>query len=215
MYNFDQGYVQGMSDLAAVILSVVDDEVTAFWCFIGLMDTVHGANSNFATDQQGMKGQLDDLATLVRFVNPSMMASFDEMGCGNMYFAFRWLLIFLKREFTVPDVIRLWETMWTWHLTPKFHIFLCLAILEMHKDEIVNKDFDEMLQYVNSLAGSMDATAVLCHAEAACRHILSCTRLPPKIQAFFPQRSNDLASTESGNATVAESTHTETEVTAT
>eukprot|EP00038_Savillea_parva_P018186 m.22621 g.22621 ORF g.22621 m.22621 type:complete len:759 (-) comp4006_c0_seq1:11-2287(-) len=190
MYNFDQGYVQGMSDLAAVILSVVDDEVTAFWCFIGLMDTEHGANENFATDQLGMKGHLEDLATLVRFVDPGLMASFDESGCGNMFFAFRWLLIFLKREFTVPDVIRLWEVMWTKHLTPKYHIFFCLAILEMYKDELIHKDFDHMLQFVNSLSGSIDVDKVMCRAESLCRHILSCTRLPPKIQAFFPQRDD-------------------------
>ena len=54
--------------MAAVILSVLDDEVAAFWCFVGLMHTEHNANVNFATDQLGMKGHLDDLAKLVRFV---------------------------------------------------------------------------------------------------------------------------------------------------
>ena len=32
------GYVQGMSDLLAPILYVVDNEVDAFWCFAGLME---------------------------------------------------------------------------------------------------------------------------------------------------------------------------------
>ena len=32
------GYVQGMSDMLAPILYVVDSEVDAFWCFSGLMD---------------------------------------------------------------------------------------------------------------------------------------------------------------------------------
>jgi hypothetical protein len=191
---FDR-YVQGMSDLAAVILQVVDDEVTAFWCFVGLMDTEHGAHVNFATDQLGMKGHLEDLATLVRFVNPYMMTSFEKSGCDNMFFTFRWLLIFLKREFSTPDVIKLWEVMWTGHLTPKFHIFLCLAILQLHQSDLIDKEFDEMLQFVNSLAGTLDVTEVLCHAESLCRQILECTRLPPKIQAFFPHLDKPAAST--------------------
>ena len=49
MYNFDLGYVQGMSDLLAPILYVMDgNEVDAFWCFVGFMDRV---KANFDFDQ--------------------------------------------------------------------------------------------------------------------------------------------------------------------
>jgi hypothetical protein len=40
MYNFDLGYVQGMSDLLSPILCVMTHEVDAFWCFVGFMDKV-------------------------------------------------------------------------------------------------------------------------------------------------------------------------------
>lgn len=40
MYNFDLGYVQGMSDLLSPILILLSTEVDAFWCFVGLMDRV-------------------------------------------------------------------------------------------------------------------------------------------------------------------------------
>ena len=48
MYNFDLGYVQGMSDLLSPILFVMKNEVDAFWCFVGFMDRVA---SNFEFDQ--------------------------------------------------------------------------------------------------------------------------------------------------------------------
>uniref|UniRef100_A0A8C7N6I2 TBC1 domain family member 15 n=1 Tax=Oncorhynchus kisutch TaxID=8019 RepID=A0A8C7N6I2_ONCKI len=38
MYDFDLGYVQGMSDLLSPILYVMEDEVDAFWCFVSFMD---------------------------------------------------------------------------------------------------------------------------------------------------------------------------------
>jgi len=52
MYNFDLGYVQGMSDLLAPILYVMQNEVDAFWCFVGFMKRV---SANFDFDQGGMK----------------------------------------------------------------------------------------------------------------------------------------------------------------
>jgi len=32
------GYVQGMADLLAPILAVMDEEVDSFWCFVGFME---------------------------------------------------------------------------------------------------------------------------------------------------------------------------------
>ena len=37
--------------------------------------------------------------------------SFQESG--NLYFCFRWLLIWFKREFSFPDTCSLWEALWT------------------------------------------------------------------------------------------------------
>lgn len=56
MYNFDLGYVQGMSDLLAPILYVTQDEATAFWCFVGYMDmVVSGWEKGTGNDVKGVK----------------------------------------------------------------------------------------------------------------------------------------------------------------
>lgn len=44
------GYVQGMSDMLAPILYVVDNEVDAFWCFAGLMDRMVSISSSLLSD---------------------------------------------------------------------------------------------------------------------------------------------------------------------
>ena len=55
MYNFDLGYVQGMSDLLAPVLVVMENEVDAFWCFVGFMELI---GRNFEMDQSTMKHQM-------------------------------------------------------------------------------------------------------------------------------------------------------------
>ena len=37
-YNHEVGYNQGMSDLLASVLAIVQDEVDAFWCFVELIE---------------------------------------------------------------------------------------------------------------------------------------------------------------------------------
>jgi len=57
-----------MSDLLAVILIVMEDEVDSFWCFAALME-IYGCNFDF--DQVGMRTNLDVLSILMRFLEPS------------------------------------------------------------------------------------------------------------------------------------------------
>lgn len=40
MYNFDLGYVQGMSDLLSPILQLLENEEDSFWSFVGFMNKV-------------------------------------------------------------------------------------------------------------------------------------------------------------------------------
>jgi len=166
MYNFDLGYVQGMSDLLAPILYVMQNEVDAFWCFVGFMKRVQ---TNFDFDQGGMKNQLQQLTELVKTYDPEFYSYLDAKDSGNLYFCFRWLLIWFKREFPFTDVMRIWEIMWTDQPCPNFHLILCLAMMDMEKRTIVenNFGFTEILKHINDMANSnVSVNEVLKRAES-------------------------------------------------
>ena len=59
------------------------------------------------------------------------------------------LLVWYKREFEWADTLHLWEVLWTDYLSSSFHLFIALAILEKHRDVIMEhlKHFDEVLKY--------------------------------------------------------------------
>ncbi|XP_023082290.1 TBC1 domain family member 15 isoform X3 [Piliocolobus tephrosceles] len=106
MYDFDLGYVQGMSDLLSPLLYVMENEVDAFWCFASYMDQMH---QNFEEQMQGMKTQLIQLSTLLRLLDSGFCSYLESQDSGYLYFCFRWLLIRFKREFSFLDILRLWE----------------------------------------------------------------------------------------------------------
>ncbi|KAH8431387.1 GTPase-activating protein GYP7 [Aspergillus melleus] len=164
-YNPDLGYVQGMSDLLAPIYAVMQDDAVAFWAFVGFMDRME---RNFLRDQSGMRVQLLTLDNLLQLLDPQLYLHLQSADSTNFFFFFRMLLVWYKREFEWADVLRLWEALWTDYLTSNFHLFIALAILEKHRDVIMDhlKHFDEVLKYINELSNTMDLLPILTRAES-------------------------------------------------
>ncbi|XP_077451908.1 TBC1 domain family member 15 [Stigmatopora argus] len=165
MYDFDLGYVQGMSDLLSPLVFVLESEADAFWCFVSFMEQLH---RNFEEQMLGMKAQLIQLGSLLRLLDPSFLNYLESQDSGYLYFCFRWLLIRFKREFAFHDVLRLWEVMWTGLPCRNFHLLLCCAILDSEKSKIMEEKFgfSEILKHVNQLSMKLDVEEILQMAES-------------------------------------------------
>ena len=162
-YNFDLSYCQGMSDLAAPLLLVMQDEVEAFWCLQQLMERME---ANFHKDQNGMHRQLQMLQALCRQLDSELLAYLESKDCSNFYFCFRWVLIQFKREFTAEDTMRLWEACWA-AKDQHLHLFVAIGILRKHKRRMMEEqmEFDEVLHLVNGLALQIDCVEALKDAD--------------------------------------------------
>lgn len=184
MYNFDLGYVQGMSDLLAPLLYVMRNERDAFWCFVGFMERVV---RNFDMDQAGMKSQLLNLNKLLAFVNPRLAEHLKATGSDNMFFCFRWLLVWFKREFSQDDIMRLWEIMWTGRPCLNYHLLISVAVLDEQADVILerNYEFTEVLKHVNELSCQLDLNRILANAEAIYYQVINAAHLTDEIREIL------------------------------
>ena len=117
-----------------------------------------------------MRTQLLTLDHLVQLMDPTLYLHLQSADSTNFFF-FRMLLVWYKREFSWPDTLHLWETLWTDYLSSNFHLFVALAILEKHRDVIMQhmKHFDEVLKYVNELSGTIDLMSTLVRVEGLFR----------------------------------------------
>jgi hypothetical protein len=155
-YNRDLGYVQGMSDLLAPIYAVMQDDAIAFWAFVRFMERME---RNFLRDQSGMRAQLTALDHLVQLMDPKLYLHLQKADSTNFFFFFRMLLVWYKREFEWPDVLHLWEVLWTDFYSSNFHLFIALAIMEKHRTVIMDhlQHFDEVLKYGELLPRCLQA----------------------------------------------------------
>lgn len=180
MLNFDLGYVQGMSDLLAPIMVVMDNEVDSFWCFTGFMNK---KELNFHMDQLNIKLQLNNLKTLLEFFDSKFSNYLEKNDSSNMYFCFRWILILFKREFSFKEIKRIWEVIWTDLPCKNFHLLICISILLMKKDDIMsnNYGFNEILKFINDLSGRIDLEKSLKHAEGLYLQLKNYENVPNSI----------------------------------
>ncbi|GMM34596.1 GTPase-activating protein [Saccharomycopsis crataegensis] len=163
-YNKNLGYVQGMCDLLSVIYYVYQDNNISFWCFVKFMERME---RNFLRDQSGMKTQMETLNQLVSLMLPNLFLHLEKCDSINLFFFFRMLLVWFKREFMFEDIIPLWENFFTDYYSSQFHLFFCLAILSKHERIIIEhlSRFDEVLKYMNDLSLTMDMKDLLVRAE--------------------------------------------------
>ncbi|KAG4144110.1 hypothetical protein ERO13_D05G016000v2 [Gossypium hirsutum] len=166
-YEIIKNQWQGMSDLLSPILFVMEDESESFWCFVALMERL---GPNFNRDQNGMHSQLFALSKLVELLDAPLHNYFKQKDCLNYFICFRWILLQFKRELEYDQTMRLWEVLWTHHLSEHLHLYVCVALLKRYRGKIIGEqmEFDTLLKFINELSGHIDIDVTLRDAEALC-----------------------------------------------
>jgi hypothetical protein len=113
-----------------------------------------------------MKNQLTQLQELIILMDPQLYRHLEKTDSLNLFFCFRWILIAFKREFAFEDVLSVWENLWS-APSAHFHLFVALSILELNRTVIIRylSEFDEVLKYINELAGTLEPQPILSQAE--------------------------------------------------
>lgn len=163
-YNVNLGYVQGMTDLLSPLYVKFQDESLAFWAFTKFMDRME---RNFVRDQSGMKKQMLTLNELVQFMLPNLFKHLEVCESTDLFFFFRMLLVWFKREFEWDQCMLLWEVLWTDVYSSQFHLFFALSVLS-DNERIIKQNlrrFDEVLKYMNDLSMNMNLDDLLVRSE--------------------------------------------------
>ncbi|XP_054702604.1 TBC1 domain family member 16 isoform X5 [Grus americana] len=179
VFNPTIGYSQGMSDLVAPLLAEVLDESDTFWCFVGLMQNTIFVSSPRDED---MEKQLMYLRELLRLMHPRFYQHLSSLGEDGlqMLFCHRWILLCFKREFPDAEALRMWEACWAHYQTDYFHLFICVAIVVIYGDDVIEQQLatDQMLLHFGNLAMHMNGELVLRKARSLLYQFHLLPRIP-------------------------------------
>ncbi|CAR27176.1 ZYRO0C10670p [Zygosaccharomyces rouxii] len=196
-YNSDLGYVQGMCDLLSPIYYVVRDEALAFWCFVNFMERME---RNFLRDQSGIRDQMYTLSELCQLMLPKLSEHLNKCDSSNLFFCFRMLLVWFKREFEFHDVCSVWECFLTDFYSSQFQLFFMLAILQKNADPIIQNldQFDQVLKYFNDMHGTMDWDDLMTRAELLFVRFAKLMNITSRKEVLPSLRSDQGTSSSSG-----------------
>ncbi|XP_051971960.1 small G protein signaling modulator 1-like [Xyrauchen texanus] len=160
--HLDIGYVQGMCDLLAPLLVILDDEATAFSCFTELMKRM---NQNFPHGG-AMDTHFANMRSLIQILDSELFELMQQNGdYTHFYFCYRWFLLDFKREMVYDDVFSVWETIWSARYASSGHfvLFIALALVELYRDIILenNMDFTDIIKFFNEMAERHDVPKLL------------------------------------------------------
>uniref|UniRef100_A0A8C1GY15 Small G protein signaling modulator 2 n=1 Tax=Cyprinus carpio carpio TaxID=630221 RepID=A0A8C1GY15_CYPCA len=160
--HLEIGYVQGMCDLLAPLMVILDDECLAYSCFTQLMKRM---SQNFPTGG-AMDTHFANMRSLIQILDSELFELMQQNGdYTHFYFCYRWFLLDFKRELLYEDVFAVWEVIWVApHISSKhFVLFIALALVEVYRDIILdnNMDFTDIIKFFNEMAERHDVQHIL------------------------------------------------------
>nr|XP_020765450.1 small G protein signaling modulator 2 isoform X2 [Odocoileus virginianus texanus] len=160
--HLDVGYVQGMCDLLAPLLVVLDNDQLAYSCFSHLMKRM---SQNFPNGG-AMDAHFANMRSLIQILDSELFELMHQNGdYTHFYFCYRWFLLDFKRELPYEDVFAVWEVIWAARQISSEHfvLFIALALVETYREIIRdnNMDFTDIIKFFNERAEHHDAQEIL------------------------------------------------------
>ncbi|NXU33659.1 TBD2A protein, partial [Drymodes brunneopygia] len=140
------GYCQGLNRLAAVALLVLEDEESAFWCLVYIVENLMPADyysDTLITSQVDQRVFKDFLSEKL----PRLMAHFEHYRIDVSLITFNWFLVAFVDSLVSDILLRVWDAFL--YEGTKVIFRYALAIFKYNEEEILRiHDSVEIYQYL-------------------------------------------------------------------
>lgn len=168
-------YVQGMNEVAAVILYVMSAdpecaEADAFWCFSELMGEIKdGFMQALDHSGEGVYGIVENVTAQLRRYDPELARHLQQTELSLFVFILRWCTLLFAQDATLPDALRLWDSFIADPSRYEFIVHVCVAVLLLKRDDLLQSEKTFVLaEVVQSAPRSADFEELLTKAFAIC-----------------------------------------------
>nr|CAD7449067.1 unnamed protein product [Timema bartmani] len=181
--NPGQGYVQGMNEIIGPIyysFACNPDsewrghaEADCFFCFTNLMGEIRDFFIKSLDEAEcGINGMMCKLGEQLKSRDSAVWFRLHDQELYPQYYSFRWLTLLLSQEFPLPDVLRIWDSLFADEKRFEFLIYICCSMIILVREQLLMDDFPANVKILQNFP-SMDIQVVLSKAaELAARRIV-------------------------------------------
>lgn len=164
-------YVQGIHEILGPIYFVLATdndrewsmhaEADSFFCFHNLMVELQDIFiRKMDKESCGIAAALAHFCAILNDNDPVLYRHLEQQQMKPEYYGFRWISLLLSQEFSLPDVIAIWDTVFCSPAGKRMLSieYICLAMLEMLRDQLLDGDFQNNLKLLQNFPEHIDVS---------------------------------------------------------
>lgn len=152
------GYCQGLNFLAAVMIKVSQNEETAFWLLLGLVDKWDMENM-YVPGVPDLALREFQLNHYFQCILPDLYTHFRKQGVTNAFFISRWFMTLFSTYLPIDCILPVWDCFFLegWKVIIKVSIFL----LKQIKTTLIQWDLEQISKHLRNHIVNTDAAEIL------------------------------------------------------
>uniref|UniRef100_A0A1B6LT36 TBC1 domain family member 13 n=1 Tax=Graphocephala atropunctata TaxID=36148 RepID=A0A1B6LT36_9HEMI len=150
--NPGQSYVQGMNEIIGPIYYAFacdprsewreHAEADTFFVFTNLMAEIRDFFIKSLDEAEcGINHLMSRLCDQLKNNDHKIYTRLQQQELCPQYYSFRWLTLLLSQEFPLPDVLRIWDSLFADPQRFSFLIHICCAMIVILRDQLLAGDF--------------------------------------------------------------------------
>ena len=144
-------YVQGMNEIAAILFFALRNEADTFWLFVQVISElreIYLSDSDKTVD--GIYKQIDGVVLRMHNWSPELYDHLERIGFPTQTIVLKWVTTLLSTELTIPDTLKVWDTVLLCLRTGGLRAFsssLCLGYFACMQETLLEaSDLDEAMK---------------------------------------------------------------------
>jgi len=130
-------------------------EADTYWCFYNLMEKLKYIYMRTEDDKElGIFKKIENLKLALKLYDPNLNSILQDKNIDPGIFTLRWFILLFCQDFTLPDVIRIWDIILSIEdgtdIFFKVYIF-SLAIMTIKKNSIQQSDYVTFIMEMQNL----------------------------------------------------------------